>query len=244
VTNVDVIVHCAGAVRGATLKQFKKINVEGVERLLQAAVEQGVPRFLLISSLAAREPSLSAYALSKKLGEDALLEYSDKISWDILRPPAVYGPGDREMEPLLKLIRRGIVPIAGSKEGRFSLLYVDDLAAAVICLLRPDRISDRQCFELHDGHPNGYTWTQIAAIASQLNGKPAHCFSVPRGLISIVGRINIAIASLSSYQPMLTPGKVREIFHPDWVSDNSAITRAINWQPKVSFPDGMRRLFY
>jgi len=244
VTNVDAIVHCAGAVRGATLEQFKKINVEGVERLLQAAVEQGVPRFLLISSLAAREPSLSAYALSKKLGEDTLLEYDDKISWDILRPPAVYGPGDREMEPLLKLIRRSIVPVVGSKDGRFSLLYVDDLAEAVICLLRPDRISARQCFELHDGHPNGYTWAQIAAIAAQLNGKPAHCFSLPRGLISIVGRINIAIASLSSYQPMLTPGKVREIFHPDWVSDNSAITRATNWQPKVLFPDGMRRLFY
>jgi len=244
VTHVDVIVHCAGVVRGATLEQFKKINAEGVERLLQAAIEQGVPRFLLISSLAAREPNLSSYALSKKLGEDALLGYEGKIAWNILRPPAVYGPGDREMEPLLKLIRRGIVPVVGSKDGRFSLLYVDDLAEAVICLLRPDRISDGQCFELHDGHPNGYTWTEIATIAAQLNGKPAHCFSLPRGLISMVGRINMAVASLSSYQPMLTPGKVREIFHPDWVSDNTAITQAVGWQPKILFSEGMRRLFY
>ena len=244
VTDVDVVVHCAGAVRGATLEHFKKINTAGVERLLQVAVEQGVPRFLLISSLAAREPSLSSYALSKKLGEDVLSGYRGKISWNILRPPAVYGPGDREMQPLLKLLRRGIVPVVGRKGGRFSLLYVDDLAAAVICLLRSERIVEGQCFELHDGHLNGYTWGEIAAIATQLNGKTARCFTAPRGLISMVSQINIRAANLFGYQPMLTPGKVREIFHPDWVSDNSKITQAIDWQPETLFDDGMKRLFY
>ena len=244
VANVDVVVHCAGAVRGATLEHFKKINTAGVEQLLQVAVEQGVPRFLLISSLAAREPSLSSYALSKKLGEDALSEYRGRISWDILRPPAVYGPGDREMQPLLKMLKRGFVPVIGSKNGRFSLLYVDDLAAAVICLLRSERIATGQCFELHDGHPNGYTWGEIAAIATRLNGKTAHCFTLPRGLISMVSQINITAANLFGYQPMLTPGKVREIFHPDWVSDNGKITQAIDWQPETLFHDGMKRLFY
>lgn len=244
VTNVDVVVHCAGAVRGATLEHFKKVNTTGVQRLLQAAVEQGVPRFLLFSSLAAREPALSFYALSKKLGEDVLSEYSDRISWSILRPPAVYGPGDREMQPLLKLLRRGFVPVVGSKNGRFSLLYVDDLVSAVICLLGSGEMGDGQCFELHDGHPNGYTWGEIAAIATQLNGKTARCFSLPRGLISIVSQINIRAAMLFGYQPMLTPGKVRELFHPDWVSDNSRITQSIGWQPKILFRDGMKRLFY
>ncbi len=244
VTDVDGVVHCAGAVRGVTLKDFQKINTEGVRQLLQISVEQGGSRFLLVSSLAARESSLSHYALSKKLGEDILSEYSDRISWSILRPPAVYGPGDREMLPLLKLLRRGFVPIVGSKTGRFSLLYVDDLAAAIVCLLRSGQVADRQCFELHDGRPNGYTWGEIAAIATQLNGKPSRCFSFPRGLISIIGRVNITAARLFSYQPMLTPGKVKEIFHPDWVCDNSRITQTIDWQPEILFADGMKRLFY
>ena len=244
VTDVDGVIHCAGAVRGTTLEHFKKINTTGVEQLVQVAVEQEVPHFLLISSLAAREPSLSSYALSKKLGEDVLSEYRGKISWNILRPPAVYGPGDREMQPLLKLLRRGFVPVVGSKDGRFSLLYVDDLATAVISLLGSGRMVDGQCFELHDGHPNGYTWGEIAAIATQLNGKSAHCFSLPRGLVSIISQINIAAANLFGYQPMLTPGKVRELFHPDWVSNNTEITQAIDWQPETSFHDGMKNLFY
>lgn len=244
VTDVDSVVHCAGAVRGITLEDFQKINTAGVRQLLQVAVDQGVSSFLLISSLAAREPSLSHYALSKRLGENVLSEYSDRISWSILRPPAVYGPGDREMLPLLKLLLRGFVPIIGSKDGRFSLLHVNDLAKAVICLLHSGATADGQCFELHDGHPNGYTWGEIAAIAAQLNGKPSRCFSFPRGLISIISQFNITAARLFGYQPMLTPGKVKEIFHPDWVSENTKITRAIDWQPEILFDDGMKDLFY
>jgi len=243
VTDVDIVVHCAGAVRGTTLEQFKKINTAGVERLLEVAVEQKVSRFLLMSSLAAREPSLSAYALSKKLGEDVLIKYCGKIAWDVLRPPAVYGPGDREMQPLLKLIKRGIIPVLGGKENRFSLLHVDDLAEAVLCLLRSDGTRQGQCFELHDGHPDGYNWHQIANIAALLNSKAPRFFSIPRLLVQTVGLTNVFLASLFDYQPMLTSGKARELFHPNWVCDNTAITHAIDWQPKVLFQVGMKRLF-
>jgi nucleoside-diphosphate-sugar epimerase len=243
VAGVDTIIHCAGAVRGVTLEQFKRVNTEGVAGLLEAAVHQKVSRFLLISSLAAREPSLSTYASSKRHGEDVLLAYQEKIFWSILRPPAVYGPGDRELRPLLQLIRRGIVPIIGNMDGRFSLLYVDDLAEAVSCLLKTN--SQRGgCFELHDGHPDGYSWRQIAMIAGHLNGKEPRCISIPRPLMQIAGLANITLARLAGYQPMLTPGKVREIFHPDWVCDNTAISAAIGWQPQVQFQEGMRRLGY
>jgi len=244
VAGADSIVHCAGAVRGTTLQQFKKVNTDGVARLLEAATEQKVSRFLLISSLAAREPALSAYAASKKLGEDVLMEQDGRISWDILRPPAVYGPGDREMQPLLQLIKRGIVPMIGSKDARFSLLYVDDLAAAVIQLLKSERAETGRCFELHDGHPNGYSWQQIALIATQLNGKKPYCFPIPRLVMQILASANAALARLVGYQPMLTPGKVREIFHSDWVCDNTTISMAIDWQPQVLFRDGMKRLGY
>lgn len=244
VANVDAVIHCAGAVRGATPQQFEQTNTAGVARLLQVAREQKVARFLLMSSLAAREPALSAYASSKRSGEDVLLRDGDGISWSILRPPAVYGPGDREMLPLLKLIKRGIVPMIGSEQGRFSLLYVDDLAEAVNCLLRSDAAWQGQCFELHDGNPGGYTWQQIASIAKGLNGRKPHCFSVPRCMMEVLGRTNAGLARLGGYRPMLTPGKVSELFHPDWVCDNAAITRATGWQPEILFQEGMRRLLY
>src|SRR5512143_4088465 len=65
VDGATAVVHCAGAIRGASAAQFNQVNVEGVARLVQAARElHPLPRFLLISSLAAREPQLSPYASS------------------------------------------------------------------------------------------------------------------------------------------------------------------------------------
>ena len=243
VAGVDAIVHCAGAVRGTTLEQFEETNAAGVAHLLEAAVQLKVPRFLLMSSLAAREPSLSAYASSKRSGEEILREYQDKISCDILRPPAVYGPGDREMLPLLQLIKHGIVPIIGGKDSRFSLIYVDDLVAAVSSLLGSEPVPESRCFELHDGHPDGYTWRQVVTIAAQLNGKKPRCLTIPRSLLQIIAITNTGLARLIGYRPMLTQGKVREIFHPDWVCDNAAISEATGWRPRVLFSEGMQRLF-
>jgi nucleoside-diphosphate-sugar epimerase len=101
VNGVDSVIHCAGAVRGATREQFNRVNADGVERLVQAAVEQRpMPRLLLISSLAAREPLLSHYAASKRQGERVLIGQSHQLPWTIYRPCAVYGPGDREILPV------------------------------------------------------------------------------------------------------------------------------------------------
>jgi nucleoside-diphosphate-sugar epimerase len=244
VTGADTIIHCAGAVRGRTLEQFREVNTEGVERTVQVAIEQDVKHFILMSSLAAREPRLSPYAASKKQGEEVLARYSKKIAWSIVRPPAVYGPGDREMQPLLNLIKRGIVPVIGDRNGRFSLIHVDDLAKATICLLQSGPLQHGQCFELHDGHAGGYTWQQIAMIATSLNGKKPRCISIPRFLMRSAGLANLFWSGLIGYKPMLTPGKVREIFHPDWVCDNTSIIGAIGWQPEILFEEGLRRLLY
>ena len=70
----DAFIHCAGSVRGVTKSQFAAVNVDGSAACSRAAIRHGVERFLLISSLAAREPQLSAYAASKRGGEEAVLE--------------------------------------------------------------------------------------------------------------------------------------------------------------------------
>ncbi len=132
VEGVDAVVHCAGTVRGRTHSDFSEANVEGVRRLVQIASSHCPrARFVLISSLAAREPQLSSYAKSKRDGEEVLSSLAGSMPWVILRPPAVYGPCDRALRPLFSWIRRGIGIRLGEKDARFSMLYVDDLAEAV-----------------------------------------------------------------------------------------------------------------
>ncbi len=241
VDGVGVVVHCAGAVRGTSLTNFERINVDGVARLVSAAREQHPqPRFILVSSLAAREPHLSYYAASKRKGEKALALTAGQMPWVVFRPPAVYGPGDRELLPLFQCMCRGIAPVIGSAGKRISLLYLEDMAEAITCYLKQG-ISWGRTYELHDGHVGGYSWEDIIDTVARLNRKTIYRLKIPVSLVRLWATLNLAVARMCGYMPMLTPGKVRELTHPNWVADNTALTRDTGWIPQVTLEEGLKQ---
>jgi len=239
-TGADVVMHCAGAVCGACAADFDAINVDGARYLVEAAVKANVERLLMPSSLAAREPGLSMYASSKRRGEETLV--GADLCWTIFRPPAVYGPGDKELTPLFTLMRRGVAVTPGHS-GRFSLLYVADLVTAMIAWLEASEVRGR-CFEIDDGTPGGYDWSALIAAAEALRGggRVWH-WPIPRDLLASVAAVNQWQARALHRLPMLTPGKVRELFHPDWVCRTGDAPRVLNWKPAVRFADGLRLMF-
>jgi nucleoside-diphosphate-sugar epimerase len=238
---VDSVVHCAGAVRGVTQAHFDRMNVDGVARLVQAISEQHpVPRFLLISSLAAREPELSYYAGSKRQAEVVLTDLAGNMPWIALRPPAVYGPGDKEMLPVWRWMSRGVAFEVVSARARLSMLYVDDLAEAILkCLVNQQSLNG--IFELHDGRPQGYSWQDIIATIKHVTAKRVRNVKVPLAVLKTVSSLNLSAARIFGYAPMLTPGKLRELRHPDWVCDNTAFSRKTGWEPRVMLEEGLRR---
>lgn len=239
--DADAVVHCAGAVRGLSFDQFSRVNSSGVARLAEAALEQHpVPRFLLMSSLAAREPQLSPYAASKRQGEEVLVRTAGEMRWTILRPAVVYGPDDREVLPLFRLMNRGLAPVLGSPGARFSLLYVEDLAAAVVRWLLCDS-GEQGVFEVHDGEPNGYGWDDLARTVSLLREGPVRQVRIPASLLMFLAVLNTCTARLGGYAPMLTPGKVRELRHSNWVCDNTRLSRETGWIPRIRLEEGLRR---
>jgi len=242
VAGVNAVIHCAGAVRGRGQSDFIAVNVHGVARLAEAAaLQESVPRFLLLSSLAARAPELSHYAESKRLGEDALRAVAGTtMEWCALRPSAVYGPGDRELLPLLRSMALGIGPRLGPAAARFSMLYVDDLAAAVEAWLGAGQ-PVRGVFELHDGRENGYSWEEAAQIVAALDNRRSYSVRIPRSVLQLAAWVSLGASRLSGQAPMLSPGKVRELTHLNWVCDNTAFNRATGWSPKVQLPMGARR---
>ena len=240
VDGAAAVVHCAGAIRGASAAQFNQVNVEGVARLVQAAGElHPLPRILLISSLAAREPQLSHYAASKRAGEDALRSMAGGMQWVALRPPAVYGPGDRETLPMLRCMRRGWAPVLSGLTSRFSLLFVGDLADAVRHLVEMTEWPSGP-FEIHDGHPGGYSWEELIHTVARIIRKPVRPLRVPSGALRTAAHLNLFGARLFGYTPMLTPGKVRELTHDEWVCDDTPLRTATGWKPSILLADGMQ----
>ena len=244
VAESSAVIYCAGSVRGRKPADFATANIKGVRAML-GALEQvhhssgKSPPILLLSSLAASRPQLSDYARSKYEGEQ-LLQDKPLLSWTILRPPAVYGPGDREMLPVLKMIRRGLLAHAGPRDQRLSLLHVDDLANAIVSWLSASQGCNHKTYAIDDGTPGGYSWEAIGRAVS--DGKFRR-MAVPRLLLDIMARTNLLFASLLGYMPMLTPGKVRELVQPDWLCDNSDFADVSGWKPRLDLKQGTQQLF-
>ena len=240
VEGADAVIHCAGNVRGATQAQFDHVNVDGTRNLLRAIKTAGrIPRLLSFSSLAAREPRLSFYAASKHRAEQVLKKEGDGIAWAVLRPPAVYGPGDRELLPLFRLMARGIALTAGSPSARFSMLYIEDLSNAVIAWLRNDPVAEKT-YALDDGQTQGYDWNDISRVVGELCNRKVRVIQVPSWLLDIPAWINGRIGLVIGGSPMLTTEKLRELRHHDWVCNNADFQQDIDWQPRFSLAEGLR----
>jgi nucleoside-diphosphate-sugar epimerase len=237
----EAVVHCAGAVRGASEQAFERVNVEGLRNLVDtASARDRPPRILCLSSLAAREPRLSFYAASKRRGEEVLERRARGLAWVVLRPPAVYGPGDRELLPLFRLMARGFAPLPGPRDARFSMLFVEDLARAVLAWLEQAEVPNG-VYSLHDGTAGGYSWNDVCCTVGALCERRVHPIAMPPGLLAIPAQVNRGLARWFGYAPMLTPEKLRELRHPDWVCDNDALQGVLEWRPRVSLEEGLRR---
>ncbi len=240
VDRADAVIHCAGSVRGSCQQDFDQTNVEGTARLLEAMQgTDGRCRLVMLSSITAREPELSWYAQSKFKSEQ-LLENSDMKNWIILRPPAVYGPGDKEMLPIFQWMARGIATVPGSPENRTSLIHVADLVSAIVGLLDADSVP-ASALTLAD-NVGGYDWFEISRLGQKVWQRRIRLFCVPKILLDTIAALNLSLARHFGYLPMLTPAKLRELRHSDWVTDNSSLQNAINWQPDIDLETGLREL--
>ncbi|GAB4181106.1 MAG: NAD-dependent epimerase/dehydratase family protein [Wenzhouxiangellaceae bacterium] len=239
VEGADVIIHNAGVVRGRSDTDFLGINRDGTAMLADIAQSTGNARFILISSLAAREPQLSHYAASKAAAE-AVLEVTT-LNWRVVRPPAVYGTGDEELAPLFRLMRRGLGAYPATASGRLSLIHVQDLVRFIVTLALNDNAQcDYLCYEPDDGAPGGYNWPAIRQAAETAYDRRIRMLPVPGLLLRLIAHGNHWLSAALGYAPMLTPGKYRELSHPDWVCQPLPVS--VDWQPRISLSDGLRQL--
>jgi len=239
------VINCAGAVRGKTWGDFSDVNIIGVRSLANAIKRLSAqPALLHISSLAASRPDPSDYADSKRQGEEVLEEFTELL-WTVFRPPAIYGPGDVEMRPMLNMVRRGIVVVPGGKRTqRLSLLHVDDLASAVGVWLGAPARYRHYSFELDDGHAKGYDWMEIseAVCDKPLFSRPVY-LPVPAALLNVCAKINEQLARLTRKKPMLTTGKAHELCEAEWICDNTEFVRSSGWQPTIQLKQGASALY-
>jgi nucleoside-diphosphate-sugar epimerase len=232
VSGADCVVHIAGVINAPDATGFDRGNVQGTLAMLAAATAAGATRFVHVSSLAAREPGLSMYGASKARSEE-LVERSG-LDWVIVRPPAVYGPGDRETLDLFKMARGG--QIFMPPKGRVSLIHVDDLARLLLACADPEAPS-KLVLEPDDGRTGGWGHGEFGDALGKAVGTPARTISTPRLLLSLASRADRLVRGSKA---KLTADRVAYFCHPDWVASSGKAVPADLWKPEVDTPAGLK----
>ena len=231
VEDSDAVIHVAGVISAPDKASFEQGNVTGTLAMLAAATAGGVRRFVHVSSLAAREPKLSLYGASKARAEE--LVESSGLDWAIVRPPAVYGPGDRETLELFKMAKRGLVLLP--PKGRVSLIHVDDLARLLLALTARGT-PRRLVIEPDDGTPGGWSHKDFARALGQAVGRRNVALSAPRPLLRLAARIDRFVRG---GRAKLTPDRAAYFSHPDWVVSSGRFPPPDLWHPRVETHEGL-----
>ncbi len=234
------LVHSAGTIRGLEKNDFWPTNVQGIDNILRVCRAQSrPPRIVHLSSLAAREPSLSPYAWSKREGELLIEKNAGPLKWTIIRPPAVYGPNDEALLPLFTLGKKGIGLRLGSPDNKFSLIHIYDLTDVILRSLEADGIHST-IFEVDDGFLDGYSWESVFQI---INPHMKIHLAVPAIFLWFMGKSNEILSRVFRYSPLFTTGKVAELTHTNWVCNSLEISQKLGWTPKIPLDEGLRLLF-
>ena len=231
VKGADAVIHVAGVINAPGEAGFEAGNVIGTGAMLAAAETEGIARFVHVSSLAAREPQLSLYGASKARSE--ALVAASPLSTAIVRPPAIYGPGDRELLEMFKMAARGFVLLP--PPGRLSLLHADDLARLLLALAAPGAPTGVRV-EPDDGRAGGWTHVEFAELLGTAVGRKVRTVSMPRLALAAAAR---ADRLLRGAKAKLTPDRAAYFSHPDWVADPASAVPAALWRPEIGTEQGL-----
>jgi nucleoside-diphosphate-sugar epimerase len=249
--DVQAVVHCAGGGRARTRSALRNNNLDTTGHLLEA-VQAHAPRlrrFVYISSLAALGPSatdqapaggrvgrpVTEYGRSKADAEVLVRSQAGTLPVTVLRPPAIYGPGDWRMVPMFRAALRGWIPVPATAQTA-AFIHVADCANAILATLNTDHPSGR-VYTVGGGPSTNYT-DLVAALGSAVGTTPS-IVRVPRFLVWMIGLAGELTGLFRKRGSLLNLDKVRDLCQPHWACGHEEITAELGWRPAVSLSNGL-----
>ncbi|HSF41737.1 MAG TPA: NAD-dependent epimerase/dehydratase family protein [Thermoanaerobaculia bacterium] len=252
--DVEIVHHVAAAFREMNVPDsyYHEVNVSGTRNVLEAALEAGVRKLVYCSTCGVHgnidhppggedAPIRPAdyYQRTKYEAEPIVREYCERgLPTVILRPAAIYGPGDPERFGLIfRRVARGRFPMFGSGRTYYHPLYIDSLVDAFVLAMEEGKgvgeaylIADEQYLEIED-------LVRRVAKALNVNVKIPHYPITP---ILVAGHLCETVCKPFGVTPPIFPRRV------DWYRQNRAFKidkakRELGYQPKVDIDEGLRR---
>jgi dihydroflavonol-4-reductase len=254
VAGQDAVLHVAAVYRtaGHAADYYREVNVRGTERLLEAAARHGVGRFVHTSTVGvhghvqnppADESAPLApgdiYQETKAEAERLAFDYHRRrgVPVSVVRPGAIYGPGETRLLKLFRAIARGRYAIVGSGRSYYHPVYIDDLVAGyLLALTRPEAVGEAF---LVCG-PSYASQRELAALVARHTGGRVLPFRIPARPIQWAGDLVEAFCVPLGLEPPLHRRRV------DFWTKSRAFTiakarRLLGYDPKVDLDEGIAR---
>ena len=249
VDGAGTILHLAAATRALGPGGFDAVNAGGTRRLLEALdTEPATRRLVYLSSLAAVGPAgdrpvepgdqprpLTAYGRSKLAGERAVLEQPG-LRAVVLRAPAVYGPGDRDLLTFFQLANRGILPVLGSRRRRLQMVHARDLAAAILQAAEVENAVGT----FHIAEPRAYSWDEVLDAVAEAVGRRGVKIPVPAPVVTAAGAAAGAVGRWTGRAGIFDRDKAVEMLADSWLCETGAAREAFGFEASIALTDGFR----
>jgi len=253
---VDIVQHLAAAFREMNVPEsyYYEVNVNGTRNMLEAAVQSKVRKFIYCSTCGVHgnidhppggenapiQPA-DYYQQTKYEAEPLVLEYVKKgLKASIIRPAAIYGPGDPERFYLIyQRVASGWFPMFGNGKTLYHPLYIDNLIDAFVLAMAEDKgngqaylIADEEYVEIGD----------LVRRVAKASGIKLRLVYLPVWPVIVVGHIVEKACKPFGITPPIFPRRV------DWYRQNRAFRidkakRELGYSPRVALDEGLKRTY-
>jgi uncharacterized protein YbjT (DUF2867 family) len=151
------VIHLVGIIHEWKEQTFERVHVEATANVVAAAKKAGAKRYLQMSALGARADGRSRYHQTKWVAEEAVRKSG--LAWTIFRPSVIYGPGDKSITILSKVLRRApFVPVLGNGNSKIQPVSVETVAKCFVAAIKNDGTIGKT-YDLCG--PEAFTWNEL-----------------------------------------------------------------------------------
>lgn len=251
----DYIVHAAALTRAKSEADFERVNVNYALNLAKAAAgRENLKSFVFVSSLAAIGPvrfssapisenhpqnPVTAYGRSKKRAE-ALLNEIEHLPLKLVRPTAIYGPREKDLDILFKTILSGMDVYIGRADQKLTFIHGRDAARAILDIAQLDGKGSKE-YNLSDGIV--YDRYAVADAIREITGKKALRLHLPLGLVKACAHAMEFLYRWSAKQPVLYPERINEVTAESWAVDTARLHTQLKFTPQYTLRSGLEDTF-
>lgn len=255
VSGVDYVFHLAGLVRAVKQEDLYNANVIGTRNLLEAIVSKnpGIKKFIYVSSQAAAGPALfdgvltensaaapvSNYGYSKLLGEYEVMKFKAKFPVTILRPPAIYGPRDKDIFMFFKAVHSGLLPVP-AVDKTLNISYAGDIANAVLSASETSA-TDGNIYFIGDDAP--VLFSGFCRLLAQIINKKAKIVKVPEWGVWLSALLGEFVQNATRKPSLSSLDKYRELKQTRWLFSSAKAKSDFGYKTEVSLEAGIKNTY-